>query len=280
MTATPGIFATDLDGTLLRNGKISEADRTAFERLGKAGVIRVIATGRSAFSLRRALPDDFPVDYLILSTGNQIIDCCTRSTLYEGTLYAREIRSIRDQLERYGLDYMLHDVFPDNHQFQYHRATDTNTDFDQRLSLYADVASPLSAATHIAQASQFVIIAPSSGAEITADLTDALQGVSIIRATSPLDDRSTWIEIFADGVNKSAGIRRIMDLHGLDATRIAAMGNDHNDSDMLDLARYAYITDAAFVEAPHYITVPVRDNTVALAVDHYLEQLRSFAPTP
>lgn len=279
MTAACGIFITDLDGTLLRDGRISDADRNAFVRLGETGVIRVIATGRSAFSLRRVLPLDFPVDYLILSTGNQVVDCRTRMSLYEGTLYPEEIQSICHILRTLNLDYMVHDVFPDNHRFRYRRHGNSNPDFDRRLHMYADVARPLRPEEALETASQFVIVVPHDGANIAAGLAQELQGVSIIRATSPLDDTSVWIEIFAAGVSKSAGIRRILTLHDLLPSRTAAIGNDHNDTDMLDLAHYAFVTETAFVDASNYVTLPVQDDTVALAVDRYLQQLPPLTAT-
>ena len=45
-----GIFVSDLDGTLLRGGRIPEDDRDALAGLRDCGVLRVIATGRSLHS--------------------------------------------------------------------------------------------------------------------------------------------------------------------------------------------------------------------------------------
>ena len=74
-----GIFVSDLDGTLLRNGRISDGDLRAFRGLRDQGIMRVIATGRSLYSARACLADDFPADYLILSTGNQIVNWPTQN---------------------------------------------------------------------------------------------------------------------------------------------------------------------------------------------------------
>ena len=61
---------TDLDGTLLNSGRIvSPENRRALERLGELGVVRVIATGRSLFSFNKVIERDFPVDYLLFSSG-------------------------------------------------------------------------------------------------------------------------------------------------------------------------------------------------------------------
>ena len=48
----------DLDGTTLpRNWhQISEENRKALEEAGRQGVVRILATGRSVFSLNNTLP--------------------------------------------------------------------------------------------------------------------------------------------------------------------------------------------------------------------------------
>ena len=49
----------DLDGTTLpRNWhQISEGNRVALEEAGRQGVVRILATGRSVFSLNNTLPE-------------------------------------------------------------------------------------------------------------------------------------------------------------------------------------------------------------------------------
>lgn len=49
----------DLDGTTLpRNWhQISEGNRVALEEAGQQGVVRILATGRSVFSLNNTLPE-------------------------------------------------------------------------------------------------------------------------------------------------------------------------------------------------------------------------------
>ena len=50
-----GIFVSDLDGTLLRGGRISEQDIRALHGLKDQGILRVIATGRSLYSAHSCL---------------------------------------------------------------------------------------------------------------------------------------------------------------------------------------------------------------------------------
>ena len=83
----PGMLITDFDGTLLTDDKqIAQQDLNTLAGLRSAGIITVIATGRSLFSFMRALdqmglsPKELPVDYLIFSTGAGI-QCLNTDTL-------------------------------------------------------------------------------------------------------------------------------------------------------------------------------------------------------
>ena len=54
---------TDLDGTLLNSSqRLSDINRQTLTSLGRAGICRVVATGRSLYSARRVLDDAFPID--------------------------------------------------------------------------------------------------------------------------------------------------------------------------------------------------------------------------
>ena len=69
------IVFTDLDGTLLNSDQHpGRRDLEMLHRLGEQGIVRVIVTGRNLFSLSKVLGDDFPVDYVIFSTGAGILD--------------------------------------------------------------------------------------------------------------------------------------------------------------------------------------------------------------
>ena len=65
---------TDLDGTILPQGEnISTSTLHTLEQLGAEGIIRIIATGRTLFAARKFLPDNFPIDYLVFSSGAGIM---------------------------------------------------------------------------------------------------------------------------------------------------------------------------------------------------------------
>ncbi len=65
------MLVVDFDGTLLRSDDtVADDDLIALTELGDRGVLRVIATGRSAFSYRRAMGDlRLPVDRDVQRAG-------------------------------------------------------------------------------------------------------------------------------------------------------------------------------------------------------------------
>lgn len=281
MTAYRGIFVSDLDGTLLRGGRISPGDLQAFAGLKDHGVLRVIATGRSLHSAEACLPPDFPADYVVLSTGNQVLHWGTREVLRSSRLLGGEIRAICSVLHGLGVSFMVHDDFPGNHGFAYRRGPRPVEDFERRLALHAPHGREMGDCSEMGVASQFVAIVEAGDAGLHERIAAELDGLSVIRATSPLDGRSAWIEIFAAGVSKAAGVRDILTRHGLHGALVAAIGNDHNDRDMLDMAHVPFkVGDSFLGDDDAYITAPNTSDAVAEAIAHYTELLQQDTRHP
>jgi len=269
-----GIFVTDLDGTLMQGGRIAAQDRAALEALKERNILRVIATGRSLHSIQTCLEPDFPTDFLILSTGNQIVNWKTGELLFSSRLPGQMVSDICRLLADLDLSFMVHEEFPDNHYFAFRRSEQRVEDFERRLALHAAFGHELDGS--IKSASQIIAIVDAGNETLHEHVARRLHDLSVIRATSPLDGRSLWIEIFAAKVSKAEGIRRIAEHHGLHGVPVAAIGNDHNDKDMLDLAHLAYRVDNSHLhQDARYITAPDSNGAVAFAIGHYTDTLQS-----
>jgi Cof subfamily protein (haloacid dehalogenase superfamily) len=233
---------TDLDGTLLSTDhKVSDTDLESMRRLGESGVVRVIATGRSYFSLKRVLPPDFPVDYLIFSSGSGIMEWESKSLLYSRSLSRQEVLKALDVLKLLKLNFMIHEPIPDNHIFSYHCSGQATGDFDYRISLYQGYASPMSPGFRVKESGQILVIVEEDDS-IVEMLKSRLSGLAVIRTTSPLDGRSIWIEIFPEGVSKSQGARWLCRRTGIPEEAVMAVGNDYNDMDLLEWSCYPFVT--------------------------------------
>ena len=72
---SPQLIATDLDGTILFDRKVSSADREAMRRWRAAGNLLVVDTGKSVFATRDTLePIGVVFDYAIAFTGAVLAD--------------------------------------------------------------------------------------------------------------------------------------------------------------------------------------------------------------
>ena len=75
-----------------------------------------------------------------------------------------------------------------------------------------------------------------------------LPDLTVIRTTSPLDHRSTWIEVFPREVSKSQAAAWLAARHGIRRGDVCAVGNDYNDRDLLEWAGSSYVVANAAPE--------------------------------
>lgn len=232
-----GLIVTDLDGTLMRTGGgFSDVDLEALENAGRLGFARVIATGRSLYAFYRAIDFALPIDFLIFSTGGGVQDCPDGKILRQINMEASWVAAAIQALKGFGLDFMAHDPIPDNHGFAYHSTGRPNADFDRRLALYSTYCRPLDGAGDFGEAAQLLAILPDADISVLPRIRGKLAGLNVIRTTSPLDGRSTWIEIFPPQVSKGLAAAWLADFLNIPPAKTLGIGNDYNDLDMLNWA--------------------------------------------
>jgi len=248
-----GLFVTDLDGTLLNdNRRVNPIDFAALQQLREDGFVTAAATGRSDYSLAglqesllvAGAPGILPVDFIIFSTGAGIMRHPEGDLLWSNNLTRDDLDHIIARLEGYGVDFMVHRPIPETRRFFYRLNHEDNGDFQRRLHMYRQWAEPLPACLppDLAGATEVLCIAPEeSGHALAEQISKALPACSVIKATSPLDHRSLWIEIFAAGVSKSHGVAWLAKRLGLVRKRVGVVGNDYNDVDMLGWTKHAYV---------------------------------------
>ena len=243
----PGLVVTDLDGTLLDSAsRLSDANRRTLETLGRNGVVRAVATGRSLYSARLVMHEDFPVDYLAFSSGAGVVSWVDgrliRSVAMDSVLVSR----LASRLRGLRLDFMVQHAAPDSHRFHFVRSSRRNDDFAHRIERYRRFAQPWrDGVCGEVEVSQFVVIEPPGTASHLEHLVREFEDVHVVRTTSPLDHASTWIELFPAGVSKAHASDWLRERHAIDSARTVAVGNDYNDLDMLEWARHARVVSNA-----------------------------------
>jgi len=222
----------DLDGTLLSSKrKISDNDVSTLKFLGEQEVYRVIATGRSLFSSLEVLKEGVEIDYLIFANGAGVMHFPSRKLLYNKCLTRNETVAIAEKLSDLKIDFQVRDKIPNSHKYFYRRYFRSNPDFDRLNRKYANCVRQLKNISDLSESTRIITIAP--GPEIFEQLKNEFKEFGIIRATSPIDHKSVWTEIYPKDIHKGTGAEFLLKELNINFSSSAGLGNDYNDIDFL-----------------------------------------------
>ena len=272
-----GLFIMDFDGTLLRSDRtVALEDLDALQQLGELGIIRVIATGRSLFSFNTVTISNLPMDFVIFSTGAGVVHYNSETIIRKVNLDPGEVERASEVLKAYRLDFMIHRPIPDNHRFSYYRANHKNDDFDRRLEIYRRHAAILTETSNaFGPATQLLAVVPAqNGTAVLDTIRSELADFNVIQTTSPLDGKSTWIEIFPATVSKSQTAAWLAEELQIGERHIASIGNDYNDLDLLEWTDCSYLVDNAPTDLKSRFALVASNNNggVAEAVRRWLAE--------
>ncbi len=256
------VVGTDFDGTLLRSDyTVSALSKDTLTRLGERNILRVIVTGRSLYSLNKVLTEDVPMDYLIVASGAGIYCRESRQLIYNTELSREDTELIGNQLLDLDCDFMVHHPLPDNHKFLYHHTNNNNLDYKQRFDIYEEHAKPLNNFSELNDgSSQFLIVDLPDG-HLHEKISKLLTGYTVIKTTSPLDHKSSWIEIFPLKTDKGKTLKILTENYHLGASDVLSIGNDFNDVHMLRWAEESRVVSNAHEDLKaEFRTVSSNDN--------------------
>ncbi len=240
------MVVTDLDGTLLNNNQQAHPkDLETLDKLKHHNILRVVATGRNLYSAFKRLEKDFPIDHLIFSSGAGIFEWKNQRLIHSQYLPRQKVESIARKLIHYEVDFMIHEVIPENHKFVYYRSQNHNPDFERRYRLYQEFAEPLDPDAENYQHACQILAIPGERTELHQQLIQEIPGAKVIRTTSPLDGISMWIEIFPEGVSKGHGTEWLCHYTHTDPTHTLGIGNDYNDLDLLKFTHHSRVVENA-----------------------------------
>lgn len=236
------IVFTDLDGTLLDSRRnVSLTNLATLKQLADRKIFRIIATGRSLYSINRVLPPDFPADYLIFSSGAGIMDFREKKLLFSAHLGTDDITCISAALDEHRADYMIHYGIPENHRFIYRRHSPDNPDFLHRISLYSEFAEDSGDVTTFPSHSAQIIAVLPFDKERFDTIKESLNGYQITRTTSPLDHTSLWLEVYPPDIHKGSAAAWLCSRLAISQKNSVGIGNDFNDVDLLNFTADSFI---------------------------------------
>lgn len=238
---------TDLDGTVLpRGGTVNTTDIDAFHRAGALGMTRIIATGRNLYAARKVLADDFPVDYLVFSSGAGIMRWADKKITSTWQLSETETREIATHLWDYNINFTIQKEIPENHCFYYTDMYPLHEDYKRRIENYSDFGTLIGCPADIqGGATQLILILDATRIRLMEQLRGQLSRFSVIRSTSPMDNKALWIEIFSRNVNKGNACEHLINQLHIPYSACAGLGNDYNDIDFLERCGQAFMVSNA-----------------------------------
>ncbi len=234
------LLATDLDGTILGGDHLFHSeDISVLNQLGKSGVVRVIATGRTLYSAMQVISPDFPIDYLVFSSGAGVYNWKRKEILSTLHLEYEQAREVVVVFREYGIEHTLHLPIPENHRFLYSVEQHEHPDFLRYIQLHGSNAMPMNGHLRDQQYTQALAFMPDM--KVFKKVAERLTDVKSVRATSPIDGKSIWMECFHASVSKANGIRQVCELTNTSLSQVTVIGNDYNDLDMLQAFNDAYV---------------------------------------
>jgi Cof subfamily protein (haloacid dehalogenase superfamily) len=246
MDSYSGIFFCDLDGTLAgKFGEISKKDLDSLEKLKQNNILRVIATGRSPYSAKKILDNKFPIDYLICSTGSITMKWPQEDILEKYNLTSEEVAFSAEIFRSYKMDFMVLNEVPENHRFDSFIYKRPHPDVIRRHKFYKGYYRIRDYNFPISRPSCQLIGIIDNNEDLFKEISGRFKGLKVIRSTSPLDGKSLWIEVYPACVSKGNAISTLCRDLGVDINRTGGIGNDFNDTEMLETVKYPFVVGNA-----------------------------------
>lgn len=275
------LFATDLDGTLLRpDHSVSDFTRKTIQRAVDAGIKVVFATGRPTRWLPPVIEETLHADLIIAANGSLIIDAKNRevSDIWQ---IDRDIAKEVTQLLRarvpgalFAVEVLLDGEAKWSHLEGYRR----EPGFEERLrdpksTSYKPIEEWLSYPEPIVKILLRVVNPSLHVDEQISLIEEELANLVEVTTTGSHD---FLIEMSPHGINKGSTLAKLAVEMGLSATEVAAVGDMPNDLSMLEwVGRSATISGghpAAAAIADQVIPKPTEDG-VAYWLSEILAEL-------
>lgn len=223
MTFSPKLVALDVDGTLVDNvDTMSDAVHDAVRALHEKGIEMVITTGRAIPGVMSTVAKLGLRDGIaIASNGAVVFSYDPPAVLHSVTFDASEavaviLAKVPDAMvavEEIGVGYRVNKHFPDG-------------EIGGQITLQSVeelVEHPVS---------RVIIRAPTHTAEEFGAIVHELG----LTGTSYYIGYSAWVDLAPEGVSKASGLAFVCQRLGVDVSEVLAVGDGHNDYEMLEWA--------------------------------------------
>lgn len=277
------LLAIDLDGTLLNSrNEVSAANRAALHRAHDAGVRVCVCTGRCLTESRPALDAiGLDLDDVVCACGALVCRARTGETVHCATMeddVAREATQFF--VDRNISVAVLHDIWSAGVDYSFVRAASVHPGYARWFgSLPCKVADATLNRPWLAPPVRVTVIESADGLpEIEREVVRRFgaERAHYNAIHLPSYDLAVF-ELFAPGINKLVGVRRLCETYGIDVESVAAIGDGVNDVELLAGAGVGFVVENACDAAKAVADVHLPSNDadgVAAAVERLLKRAR------
>lgn len=271
------LLAIDVDGTLLNSqGRIPQANLDAIRRAAGGGVHIVIATGRSFHFALQAL-GELPDDLTLLVYNGAIARSRTGTTLLRRLLpqmVAREVLEATIEwrgdtacvFDRPSAGQLVYDQMDWNHPNR-SRFKQRNAGIIQAVARLEDavVEDPVQIAFNGGVAAMRAIASHLASHTVSPQL-------EVMLTEYPQRDFS-MVDVCAAGITKGTGLAALAAQFGVTQEEVMAVGDNHNDRDMLQWAGTGVVMGNAEPELKHasfHLTGTNDEAGLAQAIERFI----------
>ncbi|HEX8340025.1 MAG TPA: HAD-IIB family hydrolase [Tepidisphaeraceae bacterium] len=278
----PWLFGLDLDGTTLSpDGGVTPRTINAIAGVLAAGHKVAFATGRNYIEAQGVFEATGHFDLAVLVSGAVVVDTRTGHSVRRSTMnsvLAAELCGAIERLGHVAVAYQdrhaVHDDYVISRGGKLHPALGTWLAMSgQRITERDDLARyPHEHTFRIS-----TVLALDAAAALKSAVEREFAGRAHLHGVIVASEGVEIVEMFDPRVNKWQGLLDVADLHGIDPTRIVAVGDDHNDLPMIRNAPIGVAMGNARDElkaATSYLALPNADDGLAL----FLEACRVHGP--
>jgi Cof subfamily protein (haloacid dehalogenase superfamily) len=271
------LLAIDVDGTLLNSkGRVPQANLDAIRRAAGGGVHIVIATGRSFHFALQAL-GELPDDITLLVYNGAIARSRAGNTLLRRLLPQTVARAVLEATIEWRGDTACVFDRPSAGQLVYDRMDWTHPNrsrFKQRNAGIIQAVDRLEDAV----VEDPVQIAFNGGVTAMRAIASHLAGhavspqLEVMLTEYPQRDFS-MVDVCAAGITKGTGLAALAAQFGVAQDEVMAVGDNHNDRDMLQWAGTGVVMGNAEPELKHasfHVTGTNDDAGLAQAIDRFI----------
>lgn len=281
-----GILALDIDGTLLGpDGKLGERTRRAVHAAGEAGWLVTLATGRR-WGSTKPVADSLGLEApLIVFNGAVVRDSITGETLVYNPLGATVVRPLLRALLDDGLQPVVYEDFPGGERILTGPEERDNAAVARWLDSISSAYGPLIQRLPVQELLELddaVRILIAGDRDQMRDIPDLASRLGLdYRTLVYAEERGGYqvAELLHPAGTKAAALEQLARRYGLTIDDVIAVGDGHNDLEMLAEAAIGVAMGQAPAEVQAHATITIgghADEGLAAFIEEYLVSGRGF----